>query len=143
VSKAEGIGAWVENTRRQIPGGLGGKRGALIALIVDASPGVQPSSAQGLRGPIGASTAVSRVMTASVVVRITIVHISGTDMPRIITAVVVVWPIIGEIARSYGQVRPWAATTMLDLNHINPGAFAGVQKGLPDPCGIGHGGKAP
>ena len=53
-------------------------------------------------------------------------------MRRIMTAVVVVWPIIGEIARGYGQVRPWA-TAMLDLNHIIPGAFAGVQKGLPDP----------
>jgi len=77
-------------------------------------------------------------MTASVGVRITIVDISRTDMRRIMTAVVVVWPIIGEIARGYRQVRPWAAATMLDLNHIIPGAFAGVQKELPDPCGIGH-----
>jgi hypothetical protein len=64
-------------------------------------------------------------------------------MPWIITAVVVIRPIIGEIARSYGQVRPWATATMLDLNHIIPGAFAEVQKGLPDPCGISHWGKAP
>jgi hypothetical protein len=106
-----------------------------IALIVDASPGVHPSSAQGLRGPIGASTAVSRIITASVVVRITIVDIARTDMRRIITAVVVIGPIIGEIARSYRQVRPWAAATMLDLNHIIPGAFAGLQKGLPGRCG--------
>jgi hypothetical protein len=77
-------------------------------------------------------------MTASVGVRITIVDISRTDMRRIMTAVEVVWPIIGEIARGYRQIRPWAAATMLDLNYIIPGAFAGVQKELPDPCGIGH-----
>ena len=56
-------------------------------------------------------------------------------MRRIMTAVVVVGPIIGEIARSYRHVRPWAAATILDLNHIVPGAFAGLQKGLPGRCG--------
>ena len=105
------------------------------ALIVDASPSVHPSSAQGLRRPIGAWAAVSWMITASVGVRITIVDIARTDMRRIMTAVVVVGPIIGEIARSYRQVRPWAAATMLDLNHIIPGAFAGLQKGLPGRCG--------
>jgi len=59
------------------------------------------------------------------------------------TAAEVVGPIIGLIARSYRQVRPWAAATMLDLNHIISGAFAGVQKELPDPCGIGHWVMAP
>ncbi len=107
-----------------------------IALIVDASPGVHPSSSQGLRGPIGAYSAVSLIITASsVVVRITIVDIARTDMRRIMTAVVVVGPIIGEIARSYRQVRPWAAATMLDLNHIIRGAFAGLHKVLPGRCG--------
>ena len=106
-----------------------------IALIVYAFPGVHPSSAQGLRGPIGASAAVSRIITASVVVRITIVDIARSDMRRKITAVVVVGPIIGEIARSYRQVRPWAAATMLDLNHIIRGAFAGLHKVLPGRCG--------
>ena len=103
------------------------------ALITDAFAGVYPSSAQGLRGPIGASAAVSR--TASVGVRITIVDIAGTDMRRIMPAVVIVGPIIGEIARSYRQVRPWGAATMLDLDHIVPGAFAGFQNGLPGGCG--------
>ena len=107
-----------------------------IALIVYAFPGVHPSSAQGLRGPIGAHAAVSLIITASsVVVRITIVDIARTDMRRIITAVVVIGPIIGEIARSYRQVRPWAAATMLDLNHIIRGAFAGLHKVLPGRCG--------
>jgi hypothetical protein len=107
-----------------------------IALIVDASPGVHPSSAQRLRRPIGAYTAVSLIITASsVVVRVTVVDIARTDMRRIMTAVVVVGPIIGEIARSYRQVRPWAAATMLDLNHIIRGAFAGLHKVLPGRCG--------
>ena len=114
-----------------------------IALIADASAGVHPSSAQGLRGPIGASAAVSRIINASVVVWITIVDIAWTDMRRIMTAAEVVGPIIGLIARSYRQVRPWAAATMLDLNHIIPGAFAGLQKGLPGRCGLGLWGKAP
>jgi Chaperone of endosialidase len=114
-----------------------------IALIADASAGAHPSSAQGLRGPIGASAAVSRIITASVVVWITIVDIAWTDMRRIMTAAEVVGPIIGLIARSYRQVRPWAAATMLDLNHIIPGAFAGLQKGLPGRCGLGLWGKAP
>jgi ABC-type branched-subunit amino acid transport system ATPase component len=115
-----------------------------IALIVDASPGIHPGSPQGLRGPIGASAAtVSRIITASVVVRITIVDIARTDIRRIMTTVIVIGPIIGEIARSYRQVRPWAAATMLDLNHIISGAFAGLQKGLPGRCCIGHWGKAP
>jgi hypothetical protein len=96
-----------------------------VFLITDASPGVYPCSAQGLRGPIGASPAISR--TASVRVRIAIIDIARTaDARRIMTAVVVVGIIIGEIARSYRQVRPSAAATILDLNHIIPGAFAGL-----------------
>jgi hypothetical protein len=108
-----------------------------IALILDASPGVHPSSTQGLRGPIGAYAAVSLIITASSVgVRITIVDIARTDMRRIMTAVVIVGPIIGEITRSYRQVRPWAVATMLDLNHIISGAFAGLHEVLPGRCGI-------
>jgi hypothetical protein len=61
-------------------------------------------------------------------------------MRRIMTAPEVVGPIIGEIARSY---RQWAAATILDLNHMIPGAFAGLQKGLPGRCGIRHWDKTP
>lgn len=107
-----------------------------MPLITDAFPGVYPRSAQGLLGPIGAAAAVSR--TASVGVRKAIVDIARTDVRRVMPAVVVVGPIIGEIARSYGQVRPWGAATILDLDHIFPGAFAGLQNGLPGRCGVPH-----
>jgi hypothetical protein len=116
---------------------------SFVFLMIDASPGVHPSPAQGLRGPIGASAAVSLIVTASVGVRITIIDIARTDMRRVMTASEIVGPVIGAIARSERKVGPWAPTTILDLHHNIPGAFVGLQKRLPGRCGVGHWDKAP
>jgi hypothetical protein len=107
-----------------------------VSLIIDASPGVNPGSVQGLRGQIRASAAISRTLTGPVGVRITIVHIARTDIRRVMTAPEVVRPIIGEIARRDRQVRPWAAATILDLNNSVPCVFAELQKGLTGRHGV-------
>src|SRR5262245_39728917 len=52
------------------------------------------------------------------------------------TAAVIVGIVISEIARRYRQVKPGAAVTMLDLNHIVPRGFAGLQRDLRGRCGI-------
>ena len=52
-------------------------------------------------------------------------------MRRIMTAVVVVGPIIGEITRSYRQVRPWAAVTIFDLNPLFLALSLGFIKYCP------------
>jgi hypothetical protein len=64
-------------------------------------------------------------------------------MRRIMTAAVVIGIIIVDIGRPYRQVNPYAAAATVDLNYIVPGAFAGVQQGLPGRRRIGHRGKAP
>jgi hypothetical protein len=80
--------------------------------------------------PVGASAAVSRIIPALVVVEgIAIVDKARAYMGRIIAAAVVVGVIIVEIAWSYGQVKPRAAAAILDLNHIVPNVYAGIQKG--------------
>lgn len=102
-------------------------------LSADAFTGIDPGSAQRLRGPIGAAAGISRIAIASVGVRITIEDIARTDMRRIMTAPEVVGPIISPIARSD---RERAAATVLDFNHTISSAFTGLQKGLAGRCGI-------
>jgi hypothetical protein len=93
--------------------------------------------------PFRASAAVSRIIIAFVVVDGIMIDVARTYMRRIVTAAVVVGIIISEIGRTYTQLKPWAVATMFDLNHIIPGAFGGIQKGLPGRRGIGHWGKPP
>jgi hypothetical protein len=102
-------------------------------LSADAFTGIDPGSAQRLRGPIGAAAGISRIAIASVGVRITIEDIARTDMRRIMTAPEVVGPIISPIARGD---RERAAATVLDFNHTTIRAFAGLQKGLAGRCSI-------
>src|SRR5262245_41565863 len=52
------------------------------------------------------------------------------------TAAVIVGIVVSEIARSYRQVKPRAAVTLLDLDQIVPRAFAGLQHDLRGRCGI-------
>jgi hypothetical protein len=102
----------------------------MMALMGETSP-----------APIGATAAVS----LSGKVGIAIVDIAAPDMLRVKTAAVVVGIIVGEIARSDRQVKSTAApaTAMLDRDHTIPGAFipgtcAGLERGRPGRCGIGH-----
>src|SRR5262245_51795936 len=52
------------------------------------------------------------------------------------TAAVIVGIVISEIARRYGQVKPWAAAAMLDLDYIVRCAFIGLHHDQPGRCGI-------
>jgi hypothetical protein len=95
----------------------------MMALMGETSP-----------APIGATAAVSLFGK----VGIAIVDIAAPDMLRVKPAAVVVRIIVGEIVRTYRQVEPSTAAATLDLNHIIPGTFTGLEKGRPGRCGIGH-----
>ncbi len=48
------------------------------------------------------------------------------DMPRIITATVIVGIIIVDVARADGQMYPWRAAAAFVLEYVAPGALAGL-----------------
>jgi len=59
-------------------------------------------------------------------------------MRRIIPTAVVVGIIIVDRRRPYRQVNSCAAAATLDMNHMIPGAFVGLERGLPARFGMGH-----
>src|SRR5262245_60731297 len=52
------------------------------------------------------------------------------------TAAVIVGIVISEIARSDRQVKPWAAATMLDLDHVVRRGCTGLHHDLSGRCCI-------
>jgi hypothetical protein len=83
-----------------------------------------------------------RSRTSNIASTITAVVVGIVDiapyMCRIMTAAVVIGIITVDRAWTYRQVNSWAAATTFDHDHISPGAFAGLQNGLPARFRIGH-----
>src|SRR5215470_735990 len=87
-------------------------------LFAGALPRVDPCSAHGLRGPIGAFAGPIRIRKSGI-------DETGTaDMRRVMSAVVIVRIVVGEIARCYRQNRPRSADTIFDLDHVGHCSFA-------------------
>jgi hypothetical protein len=76
-------------------------------------------------------------LPTSAVVVVGIVDVASY-MRGIMTAAVVVGILTVDRGWTYRQVNSYAAAITFDLDHITPGAFAGLHKGLPARFGIGH-----